>query len=94
MTDQTREKIKPIKLEKGSELHLSLLMAPYSLNLVVGEDRACLLRYAKSVYQAATLAERERCALVCELEHPPLDGSGEYLAAAIRQPLPTYTGGM
>ena len=89
MTNQTQEKVKPIKVEKDSELHLTVLMAPFSLNLVVGEDRACLLRYATSVWQAATLAERERCAKVCENRsmgvREPEDVEALDCAAEIRQ---------
>ncbi|MDP3139821.1 MAG: hypothetical protein Q8N17_26225 [Burkholderiaceae bacterium] len=50
------------KIEPGSELHLTLLMAPYHLNLVVGEDRMKLLLYAQSVWHAAAAS------------HPALNG--------------------
>lgn len=43
----------PTKVEPGSELHLTLLMAPHGLNLVVGDDRQRLLAYARDVWAAA-----------------------------------------
>lgn len=43
----------PVKMTPGDELHLTLLMAPWHLNLVVGEDREHLLAYARAVWDAA-----------------------------------------
>lgn len=37
----------------GSDYHLTMLMAPYSLNFVVGEDRQALLKWGRDVWAAA-----------------------------------------
>ena len=42
----------PIKMTPGDELHLTALMAPYSLNLVVGQDRQHLLGYGRAAFEA------------------------------------------
>lgn len=47
---------KALKIEPGSDIHLSLLMAPHSLNLVVGEDRKALLAWGRDVWNAAQRA--------------------------------------
>lgn len=41
----------------GSPYHLTLLMAPHGLNLVVGDDRKALLAYGSDVWRAAHAAE-------------------------------------
>lgn len=43
-------------MQPGDDLHLSLLMAPHGLNLVVGQDRVRLLAYARDVWNAAQRA--------------------------------------
>lgn len=49
----------PVALRDApSDKHLSLLMAPYHLNMVVGQDRADLLNYARDVWRAALSQER------------------------------------
>ena len=42
----------PIKMTPGDELHLTALMAPFSLNLVTGQDRQHLLGYGRSAFEA------------------------------------------
>lgn len=42
----------PIKMTPGDDLHLSLLMAPFSLNLVTGQDRQHLLGYGRAAFEA------------------------------------------
>lgn len=58
---QTQERA-PTKIEPGSEVHLTLLMAPHGLNLVVGEDRKALLAYARDVWAAALRAHPQAAA--------------------------------
>lgn len=58
MTNDTYPPREAKKLIPGSELHLTMLMASDSLNLVVGEDRAALLRFAQRVWDAAIAADR------------------------------------
>jgi hypothetical protein len=43
----------------GSEWHLTMLMAPYHLNLVVGSDRQHLLAWGRDVWNAARGAQAE-----------------------------------
>jgi hypothetical protein len=45
--------IKATPVEPGSERHLTLLMAPYHLNLVTGQDRQHLLAWGSDVWNAA-----------------------------------------
>lgn len=42
----------PTKMTPGDELHLTLLMAPQSLNLVTGQDRQHLLAYGRAAFDA------------------------------------------
>ncbi|WP_120967362.1 hypothetical protein [Comamonas sp. lk] len=42
----------PIKMTPGDDIHLSLLMAPFSLNLVTGQDRQHLLSYGRTAFKA------------------------------------------
>lgn len=42
----------PIKMTPGDDLHLTALMAPFSLNLVTGQDRQHLLGYGRSAFEA------------------------------------------
>lgn len=42
----------PIKMIPGDELHLTALMAPFSLNLVTGQDRQHLLAYGRAAFEA------------------------------------------
>lgn len=42
----------PIKMTPGDELHLTALMAPFSLNLVTGQDRQHLLGYGRAAFIA------------------------------------------
>lgn len=42
----------PIKMTPGDDLHLTALMAPFSLNLVTGEDRKHLLGYGRAAFDA------------------------------------------
>ncbi|MBN9410877.1 MAG: hypothetical protein J0H69_17165 [Burkholderiales bacterium] len=58
MTNDTYPPREAKKLIPGGELHLTMLMASDSLNLVVGEDRAALLRFAQRVWDAAIAADR------------------------------------
>lgn len=41
------------KIVPGDDMHLTLLMAPLSLNLVVGRDREMLLAWGREVWQAS-----------------------------------------
>lgn len=41
------------KIQPGDDTHLTLLMAPHSLNFVTGADRAALLAYGRDVFAAA-----------------------------------------
>lgn len=50
----------PTKVEPGSDLHLTLLMAPHGLNLVAAPDRSALLAYARDVWKAAAGVEGRR----------------------------------
>ncbi|UUC95560.1 hypothetical protein [Comamonas sp. C11] len=61
----------PIKMTSGDELHLTALMAPFSLNLVTGQDRQHLLGYGRSAFEAGlkTAAAAEQAAW-----HAGLDG--------------------
>lgn len=45
-------KKQPIKMTPGDDIHLSLLMAPFSLNLVTGQDRQHLLGYGRAAFEA------------------------------------------
>ena len=47
----------PIKMTPGDDTHLSLLMAPYSLNLVTGQDRRHLLGYGRSAFEAGKASQ-------------------------------------
>lgn len=42
----------PIKMTPGDDLHLTALMAPFSLNLVTGQDRQHLLGYGRAAFEA------------------------------------------
>lgn len=42
----------PIKMTPGDELHLTALMAPFSLNLVTVQDRQHLLGYGRAAFEA------------------------------------------
>lgn len=42
----------PTKMTPGDELHLTLLMTPYSLNFVTGPDRQHLLAYGRAAFDA------------------------------------------
>ncbi|UUC95448.1 hypothetical protein [Comamonas sp. C11] len=42
----------PIKMTPGDELHLTALMAPFSLNLVTGQDRQHLLGFGRAAFEA------------------------------------------
>jgi hypothetical protein len=50
----------PIKIIPGNNLHLTLLMAPYSLNFVTGDDRQHLLAYGRDVFVAGQKFEADR----------------------------------
>ena len=63
MKDTNRE---ALKVEPGSDLHLTFLMAPHSLNLVVGEDRAALLAWGRDVWTASRKQALEEAAGICE----------------------------
>ena len=42
----------PIKMTPGDDLHLTMLMAPHSLNLAVGQFRQQLLGYGRAAFEA------------------------------------------
>lgn len=43
------------KMIPGDELHLTMLMAPYSLNLVTGQDRQHLLAFGRDAFDAGKI---------------------------------------
>ena len=45
------------KIQPGDDTHLTLLMAPHSLNFVTGADRAALLAYGRDVFAAARASQ-------------------------------------
>ena len=45
-----------IKVEPGSDMHLTLMMAKYSLNFIVGKDRQDLLAWGRDIWNAAMTA--------------------------------------
>jgi len=47
----------PIKMIPGDELHLTALMAPFSLNLVTGQDRQHLLGYGRAAFDAGKASQ-------------------------------------
>lgn len=54
-TDQ--ERVEPIKMQPGDDLHLTMLMAPHGLNFVTGKDREQLLAWGRDVWQASRRAQ-------------------------------------
>ena len=42
----------PIQMTPGDDLHLTLLMAPQSLNFVTGQDREHLLAFGRAAFEA------------------------------------------
>ena len=42
----------PIQMTPGDDLHLTLLMAPLSLNFVTGQDREHLLAFGRAAFEA------------------------------------------
>lgn len=79
----------PTKIEPGSDLHFTALMAPDSLNLVVGEDRQALLRFARRVWEAsaAELAQVKK-------ELAALKGERHECAAGVEPCCPCLTAAM
>lgn len=51
----------PIKIQPGDEMHLTILMATYNLNLVVGQDRQRLLSYGRAAFDAGQATAGVRC---------------------------------
>lgn len=49
------------KMIPGDELHLTMLMAPYSLNLVTGQDRQHLLAFGRAVFEAGKADRPGQC---------------------------------
>lgn len=54
-----------VEVIPGDELHLTMIMAPMSLNLVTGGDRQALLAYARSVWQASRKQALADAASLC-----------------------------
>lgn len=76
-----------IKVLAGDDMHLTLLMVPYSLNLVTGADRQTLLSFGSSAfesgYQAACVdKDTEITALKAQLAS---------LARGVKISIPTET---
>ena len=46
-------------MEQGGDMHLSLLMARYNLNFVVGAERAALLAWGRDVWKAALASQAQ-----------------------------------
>ena len=49
------------KMIPGDELHLTMLMAPYSLNLVTGQDRQDLLAFGRAAFEAGKAGQQPQC---------------------------------
>jgi len=49
------------KMIPGDELHLTMLMAPYSLNLVTGQDRQHLLAFGRAAFEAGKAGQPAQC---------------------------------
>lgn len=49
------------KMIPGDELHLTMLMAPYSLNLVTGQDRQHLLAFGRAAFDAGKADRPAQC---------------------------------
>lgn len=49
------------KMIPGDELHLTMLMAPYSLNLVTGQDRQHLLAFGRAAFEAGKADRTAQC---------------------------------
>lgn len=49
------------KMIPGDELHLTMLMAPYSLNLVSGQDRQHLLAFGRAAFDAGKADRPAQC---------------------------------
>ena len=47
----------PIKMTPGDDLHLTMLMALYSLNLVTGQDRRHLLGYGRAAFEVGKASQ-------------------------------------
>lgn len=47
------------KMVPGDELHLTLLMAPFSLHLVTGQDRQHLLAFGRAAFEAGQAAAQQ-----------------------------------
>jgi hypothetical protein len=58
----------PTAIEHGSDEHLTLLGAPWHLNLLAGQDRADMLAFGR----ACMLAERDRCLKIVERYEVPV----------------------
>ena len=65
----------PIKMTPGDDLHLTLLMAPYSLNLAVGQFREQLLGYGRAAFEAGKAAQ---CLLQIQEPATAVDTDGMY----------------
>lgn len=72
----------PTKVVEGSDFHLTLLMAPMSLNLVMGSDRQALLDYAKSVWQASRKVALESALAIVK---DTREYTGDDVAQAIKE---------
>ena len=54
-----------LKVVAGDDIALTILMAPMSLNLVVGPDREALLAYGRAVWQASRQQALKYAATQC-----------------------------
>lgn len=61
------------KINPGDDMHLTCLMAPYSLNLVTGDDRRHLLAFGRAAFDAGRAAgvEAEPVAWRVRYRSPP-----------------------
>ena len=51
-----------IQMTPGDDMHLTLLMAPHSLNFVTGQDREHLLAFGRAAFEAGkATAEQGKC---------------------------------
>jgi len=67
------------KMIPGDELHLTMLMAPYSLNLVTGQDRQHLLAFGRAAFEAGKADLPAQC--LHQIAEPAAISEGEAFQA-------------
>ena len=71
----------PIKVTPGSDEHLTLMMAPWSLNMLTGKDRADMLAWGRLVWSSAQNEQTALKSIIAAWECLP--GNQRYSASAI-----------